>query len=169
MRDLAFRTADLFRRWTEALSAALLIAVVAINIAQIFYRYILIDPLSWAQEAMRYSTIWMVMLAAAPALLRNEHMAMSLIDGARSPAIRRLGRLVVHLCVAGFCIALIWWGWPVAMQNMRQVSPAMRVPMTVPYLAIPVGAALLLINTLCLIVLPPDRLPEDDDVEDATL
>lgn len=168
MRTLVFRTADLLRRATEGLSALLLVAVVATNVAQIFYRYVLVDPLSWAQEAMRYSTLWMVMLAAAPALLRNEHMAMSLLDGARSPAIRRLGSHVVHACVAAFCVALIVWSWPVAIENMRQVSPAMRVPMTIPYLAIPIGATLLLINALCLLILPADTL-QDDDIEDLAL
>lgn len=169
MRNFAVRIAHLLRRWTEALAGVLLIAVVVINVTQIFYRYILIDPLSWAQEAMRYATIWMVMLASAPALLRNEHMAMSLLDGTRSPTLRRLGRLVVHLCVAGLCVALIIWGWPVALENLRQLSPAIRLPMTVPYLAIPVGAALLLINTLCLLVLPAELLDDGDDLEDVAL
>ena len=41
---------------------------------------------------------------------------------------------------------------------MRQVSPAMRVPMTFPYLAIPVGATLMLVKSLALILLPEDAI-----------
>ena len=163
MQRTVVKVAVVLHRISEALAGALLIAVIAINVAQIFYRYVLIDPLSWAQEAMRYATVWMVMLGAASALLRNEHMAMSLLDGVASAAVRRAGRLLVHLCVAAVCVILIWKGFPAALNNIRQVSPAIRVPMTIPFLAIPVGAVLMLVNTVCLAIVPPDALPDDED------
>ncbi|WP_165354758.1 TRAP transporter small permease [Tropicimonas sp. IMCC6043] len=153
--------------WTEALTALLLVAVVLLNLAQVFFRYVLIDPISWSEEAMRYTTTWMVMLAAAPALLRQEHMAVDILQYETPPRLRRVVRLISQACVAAFCILLIWKGLPAAIDNMRQVSPAIRVPMTLPYLAVPVGAMLILINTIALMLLPdgtfdetPSTMPE---------
>ncbi len=154
-------------RATEAIAACLLTAVILMNLAQVFFRYVLVDPISWTEETMRYSTTWMVMLAAAPAFLRREHMEISLFDGVKSPRVRRVVNLVMHACVAGFCLLLIWEGFPAAIDNMRQVSPAVRIPMTIPYLAIPVGATLILINTVAMMLLPEDTFSGEEDMEGA--
>ncbi len=154
-------------RATEAIAACLLTAVILMNLAQVFFRYVLVDPISWTEETMRYSTTWMVMLAAAPAFLRREHMEISLFDGVKSPRVRRVVNLVMHVCVAGFCLLLIWEGFPAAIDNMRQVSPAVRIPMTIPYLAIPVGATLILINTVAMMLLPEGTFSGEEDMEGA--
>ncbi len=152
---------------TEAIAACLLVAVILMNLAQVYFRYVLVDPISWTEETMRYSTTWMVMLAAAPAFLRREHMEISLFDNVQSPLIRRCVNLIMQLCVAGFCLLLIWEGFPAAIDNMRQVSPAVRIPMTIPYLAIPVGATLILINTVAMMLVPEDAFSAEEDMEGA--
>jgi len=167
MQGAVLRWALILAKWTEAVSAVLLIAVILMNLAQVFFRYVLVDPISWSEETMRYTTTWMVMLAAAPAFLRREHMEISLFDTVRSEWLRRAAGVLVHLCVAGFCLLLIWKGFPAAIDNMRQVSPAVRVPMTIPYLAIPVGAVLIFINALCMMILPAEALSQLEDGEGA--
>ena len=146
---------------TEIVAAILLIAVILMNLAQVFYRYVLVDPLSWSEETMRYSTTWMVMLAGSSALFRGEHMVISLFDNIQSLRMRNFFRLLVLACIGGFCVLLMWEGFPAAIDNMRQVSPATRIPMTIPYLAIPVGGTLMLIKVLCLMALPEDALKNE--------
>ena len=51
-----------------------------------------------------------------------------------------------------------------AIDNMRQVSPAVRIPMTIPYLSVPVGAVLILINTVCMMLLPEDTFAGEEDM-----
>jgi TRAP-type C4-dicarboxylate transport system permease small subunit len=154
MADLPRKMVNRISDWTEALTGLLLLVVVVLNLAQIFFRYVVVDPISWSEEAMRYATTWMVMLAAAPALLRQEHMAVDFLQYETPPKLRRVVRFISHSCVVAFCILLIWKGFPAAIDNMRQVSPAIRVPMTLPYLAVPVGAVLILINTVAMMLLP---------------
>ena len=72
---------------------------------------------------------------------------------------RRMGGLVLA-CIGGFCLLLMWKGYPGAIENMRQMSPAMRIPMTVPNLAVPVGATLMFVKVLCL-VLTDGRSPRE--------
>lgn len=150
---------------TEAISAILLVAIILMNVAQVFFRYVLVDPLSWSEETMRYSTTWMVMLAGSAALFRGEHMVISLFTSVRSPIFRRLIHLSVLTCIAGFCLLLMWEGFPAAINNMRQMSPATRIPMAIPYMAIPVGASLMLLKVLCLMVLPEDVLRREEAEE----
>ena len=114
---------------------------------------------------MRYTTTWMVMLAGSAALFRGEHMAINLFQNVRSKALRRAIERVVLAAIGVFCLLLIWKGFPAAIENVRQVSPAMRVPMTLPYLAIPVGASLMLIKSVALMFLPEDAILDEEGEE----
>lgn len=165
MKDRAFWLGLKLANMTEIVAAVLLVAVIVMNLAQVFYRYVLVDPLSWSEETMRYSTTWMVMLAGSSALFRGEHMVISLFDNVQSSKIRNVIRLLVLACIGAFCVLLMWEGFPAAMDNMRQVSPATRIPMTIPYMAVPVGATLMLIKVLCLMFLPEDVLMKEEAYE----
>ncbi|MEO3427436.1 TRAP transporter small permease [Pelagibius sp. CAU 1746] len=165
MNKRAFRLGLRLANLTEILAAILLVAVIAMNLAQVFFRYVLVDPLSWSEETMRYSTTWMVFLAAGPALFRGEHMVINLFSDLRSAGLRRLAQRAVLICIGAFCVLLMWQGFPAAIDNMRQVSPAVRIPMTIPYLAIPVGATLMLIKVACLMFLPDGAFASEDSEE----
>lgn len=149
----------------EFISALLLVAVVVMNLSQIFTRYVLVNPMTWTEETMRYATVWMTMLAGSAALLRNEHMAIELLSENAPSWVKKLRRRLALGCIAAFCLLLLWEGLPAALNNYRQVSPSMRVPMTFPYLAIPVGAALMLVKTFILMVLPEEQLAQFDSTE----
>ncbi len=165
MKDRVFWVGLRLANLTENIAAVLLIAVIVMNLAQVIFRYVIVDPLSWSEETMRYSTTWMVLLAGSSALFRGEHMAISLFDNVRSERLRFFVRQLVFVCIALFCILLMWEGFPAAILNARQVSPATRIPMVIPYLAIPVGAALMLIKVLCLMVLPEDVFMKEEQEE----
>ena len=165
MKHRLFRLGLRLTRLTEAVSAVLLISVIAMNLAQVFFRYVLVDPLSWSEESMRYATTWMVVLAGSAALFRGEHMAINLFEGVKSATLRRSVELTVLASIAVFCALLMWKGFPAAVENMRQVSPAMRIPMTIPYLAVPVGALLMFVKVLCLMILPEDAILAEEAEE----
>lgn len=160
MQHRLFRFGFRLTKAIEAISAVLLAAVIVMNLSQIFFRYVLVDPLSWSEEAMRYSTTWMVMLAGSAALFRDEHMAINLLGENGPDGLRRALRLLVLGTVAGFCALLMWEGFPAALNNFRQVSPAVRIPMALPYLAIPVGATLMFLKAVILMFLPDELLAE---------
>jgi TRAP-type C4-dicarboxylate transport system permease small subunit len=165
VKERTFRLALRLTRMTESIAALLLVAVVLMNLAQVFFRYVLVQPLSWSEESMRYTTTWMVLLAGSAALFRGEHMAINLFENVRSHGLRRAIELAVLVSIAVFSALLMWKGYPAAIENMRQVSPAMRVPMTLPYLAIPIGATLMLIKTVALMFLPEGALLDEEAEE----
>jgi len=165
MKKQAFRMGLKLANLTESIAAILLVAVIAMNLAQIFFRYVVVDPLSWSEETMRYSTTWMVLLAGSSALFRGEHMVISLFDSVKSQQIRNIARQLVFLSIAAFCVLLMWEGFPAAIRNYDQASPAMQIPMVIPYLAIPVGAGLMLIKILCLMVLPENAFRNEEQME----
>lgn len=135
-------------RAMEALVAALLAVLIAVNLTAVFFRYGLNDPLVWTEETLRYTMIWIAMVGGAAAVFRNEHMGVDLLVMLDIPWVTRLVRAVILMIVAVFAGLLLWYAVPMAERNMAQVSPAARIPMVWPYLAIAIGAAGILINAL---------------------
>jgi TRAP-type C4-dicarboxylate transport system permease small subunit len=63
----------------------------------------------------------------------------------------RLARMVKFISFAimlFFLGVMVYYGTDQAIYNLRQISPAIRIPMTVPYAAIPVGAAMMFTVTV---------------------
>lgn len=158
-------------RLTEGLAAALIGVVVIANAAQIFCRYVLVRPLSFTDETMRFSMVWVAFLAGSALVFRREHMAANLFDNPRLGALRGVMAMIVLLAILGFAAALAWFGWPLAMRNARQLSPSAQIPMVWPYVAVPVGGALMALYAAWLLAvagagrLDEFALPRDDDAE----
>jgi TRAP-type C4-dicarboxylate transport system permease small subunit len=153
-------------RATEHMSAALILIVVICNAAQIFWRYVLIDPLGFTDETMRYCMVWVTFLAGSGLVFRREHMATSLFDNPRLGMIRRVVQSVVLIATASYAAFFTWNGLPLALRNASQLSPSAQIPMIYPYIAVPVGGVLIVIYALWLLFVPSAPLVEDPD-EDA--
>ncbi len=146
-------------RFCEAVAALLLAFIVVANFLGVLYRYGLRDPIGWTEEAMRYAIVWAVFLGAVAALHRGEHMVLTLLDEAVGRRVRRLLHSLVMLLIATFCVVVLVFGIQLALRNWNQVSPTMNLRMFWPYLAVPTGAALMLLQSLVLglLVRDPDR------------
>jgi len=139
-------------RITEGAAAVLIGVIVVANAAQIFCRYVLVQPLSFTDELMRFSMVWVAFLAGSALVFRREHMAANIFDNPRFGWLRRVMAMVVLLAILGFAIALAWFGWPLALRNARQLSPSWQLPMVWPYVAVPVGGALMALYASWLLI-----------------
>lgn len=150
---LVVRIARSLSQLTESVAALLLAAVVLVNVAQVFFRYVIGAPLGWTEEVMRYAIVWATFLASVAAAWRGEHMAIDVLGPLLPPLLQRLVQLIVLLCIGAFCWVLVWYGFPLAMRNAAQFSPSARIPMIVPYVSVAVGGLLILIQVVCILVL----------------
>lgn len=150
---------------TEALAAVLIGFIVCCNAAQIFCRYVLLSPLSWTDEAMRYAMVWVAFLAGSALVFRQEHMALNVIDAIRSRAVAWLLRAFVLLAIFSFAVLLIVYGWPLAMRNIRQLSPSAQIPLVYAYVAVPVGGVLMALYAAWLLIFPKSAPVIEDDIE----
>jgi TRAP-type C4-dicarboxylate transport system permease small subunit len=150
---------------TEAAAAVLIGFIVCCNAAQIFCRYVLLAPLSWTDEAMRYSMVWVAFLAGSALVFRQEHMALNVIDSIRSRAVVWLLRAFVLLAIFAFAVLLVIYGWPLAMRNARQLSPSAQIPLVWAYVAVPVGGVLMALYAAWLLIFPKSAPVVEDELE----
>ena len=87
---------------SNILVGSLLLLTVVINVAQVFYRYVLNDPIFWTEEAIRYVTVWFTFLGVIAASYSDEHMEMNLFTDLANESVRRLNKLIIQFCVLIF-------------------------------------------------------------------
>ncbi|MBO3761500.1 TRAP transporter small permease [Ciceribacter sp. L1K22] len=137
-------------RACELLAAAILLVVCLINFTQVGGRYLMGSSLSWGEETMRYIMMWLMMLGSVTAVYRTEHMAVEGLQDLVSSKYRHLVRSMLYGIGGIFFVLLAYHGWSAAIRNMSQHAAASGMPMIIPYMAIPVGSVLILIQiVLC--------------------
>jgi TRAP-type C4-dicarboxylate transport system permease small subunit len=146
---------------------AALVCLVVVVLAAVVVRYtgLFTGSLHWTTEFGRFCTIWIVMLGSVVAFDRGAHVAIDLTDLVPLRFRRALRSLSYFLCLA-FLAVLTWEGLQLSLATMRQVSPALGLPMGYAYLAVPVGAALMTLQSI-LLALVPDLAHRGAEVEDA--
>ncbi len=139
-------------------------------IAQVIFRYVLSQPLPWSEELARYLMIWVACLSASEAYVKGNHVGVSFVIDALKPELRKTMVLAVHLIVAILMGVIAYQGFILSSLLRTQLSPAMGLPMTWPYLAVPVGATLILIQALALFFkYLREPLPETDVLSEVSV
>lgn len=123
---------------------ALMLTMVGAILLGVFFRYALNSALPWPEELARFAMAWLTMLGAGLVVRYGGHIAVTFVVdrlGDRSKrVVRWFGRAVVVL----FLALLLWFGADMTERAGRQRSAALEWSMSVPNLAMPVGAALML-------------------------
>lgn len=115
---------------------------------QVIFRYVLNFPLFWTEEFARYCLVWSSLLGSAVAVKRGQHIAVNIFMERFPPSLRRGLTIIALISVAVILTIILWGGIQLVAITRAQISPALRVSMSVPYLAVPVGAALMLLHTI---------------------
>ncbi len=146
------------------------VTIVLVSLVNVFMRYVLTASISWADEVARLLFIVVSFLGAGLAVAFNAHLVVDTLV-ARSDPRSLLGRawrgLIVLISVT-FFLGLIVGGADQAARNFGQASPALRIPLGYVYLAVPVGAGVMLINYIGVLLFGPSTLPAIEEERPAS-
>lgn len=138
-------------KFEEITGSILLVAVSLITLFNVLSRYLLSDPLSWAEEIATYLFVWLAMIGAALAVKTRQHFVVEFfldrIPGAGGAWARVcVAALVVLATGLVFGNGLIYMGW-----GWHAVTPATEISRALPYGAVAAGGGLMLIRALQLL------------------
>lgn len=128
----------------DTICAALVVAITVLIFVGVVFRYVLQMPLTWGEEAVRYSFTWLAFMSAALAMKYHGHAAIDLISAAIPEKARFVQRLIIDLIVIVFLAVFAYYSARMAMIAGGQTSSALRIPMSWVYAAAPVSSVVML-------------------------
>ncbi|MCS7232914.1 MAG: TRAP transporter small permease [Synergistetes bacterium] len=128
----------------------ILIANVGSMAVNIFLRYSFKYSFTWVEEFARFSLIWVVMLAATPALYYGDHMFIDFVVKRLPPSFRLPMLWFKRVVVSFILILMIYYGVKYAIDVKMFITLAMNISKAIPVSAIPIGSALALLEFILL-------------------
>ena len=148
--SLYLRIADAIGWATSLVARLMLIAVVAMLVTQVFLRFVFTYSLPWPEEASRYLMIWIVMLAGSLLVKDDQLVRVDFFDYLWPENWLVYRNAAFRAMLAFLLIVLVWQGIDQALFAARRTTTALQISWFWPYLAVPVGAGLMLLQMLAL-------------------
>lgn len=140
-RKVPKRAGDLYRSAELISSSVLVVTMVVVLTAQVFFRYVVRAPLYWSEELARFVLIWSVFVGAGFAVRRGSHMSIDVVSlifpRKAAEAVDVIGRVIMTL----FFVAIAIIGWRFAVRFSDIQSAAMGLPLIVVYMILPITSA----------------------------
>lgn len=138
-----------FDKWLEKVTnffgISVFIVMVISVLLGVFFRYVLVNPLVWAEELAIYGMIWLGYLGMGITIKYNEHPSLTFFVEKMPPFLQKLCKLVANTGVIVFLLVAIIWGFDYAINSGQfRRTGALGISMTIPQLSVPVGGLLAL-------------------------
>jgi TRAP-type C4-dicarboxylate transport system permease small subunit len=118
------------------------ILMVIVGFMQVFFRYVLNMPLSWSEECVRYLFVWTTFLGAPVGIKRGGHASFDILPKKLPDKYQKPYRTILYLLTMIIYGTFVVVGFPFALRNMNQSTPALHIPYGLVSLAVPVGGVI---------------------------
>jgi len=150
-----FRVIDRLSDKLATLSAWMFFAIGGMILWEVFFRYVFTSPTIWAEELSRFFQIWALYIAAASVLRHGSMIRIGLLIDRLGPRPRVVAEIFSLAVVAAFSAVACWYGAKIALNSWqvgRLSGTMLNTPHWMTEIAIPVGFAILLLQSLAQIV-----------------
>ncbi|GAB5375611.1 MAG: hypothetical protein AcusKO_20730 [Acuticoccus sp.] len=151
-----------------ALTAFALAAMFATVITLVIARFVFGIAIFWGEELARYLMIYMAFIGASVAMRCNLHPRLTVFATMLPLAVQKVLEAIIYVLLLLTLVILFWQGLDIAREEGIMRTPALRIEYFWVFLAVPVGAALMVIQLLSRPFFPSlfvihgdDDIPED--------
>lgn len=159
--------------WIEnVLVTSLMLIATVLAVVQVTARYVFNNSLYWSEELILYSLITMSFLTAGMGVRYGAHISVEALYAFGGPRFSRALHYVAVVLGLLFSVMLIWYGGRLHLSTlqMNQLSPAMRIPVGMVYLVIPICGLFMLLRYLLVLstlLTGRDYEPPETDIKNA--
>lgn len=119
-------------------------ALIVLTLNVIFRRIPALPALDWAEEFMRYCSIWITFLGMAVCAEDDLHVGVDIVYQLSKTRTRKILKIICMICATVFCAMFTYACMKyvlMAYKNMQK-SPVMLVPLWTIYTVLPLGSAI---------------------------
>ena len=123
-------------------------AMLALIFFQVVSRYVFHNSLAFSEELARYLFVWTVFLGIPVVQRMGGHMTVGVITERIKGNPLKIFRIVASVLTIIFMVIIFKNGWLMVQRTSFQISPAMQIPMSYIYYALPIGSIAMILNTM---------------------
>ena len=136
------------QNFEEIIGSILLIAMCIVAVLQVASRYMFREPFSWTEELCTFMFIWLSFIGASLAIKTGEHFAVDMIVERIPGRFGWILRFTSASLVFFFTVFLVWFGIRFTITGAQSITPALEIPRSIPYAAIPIGGATMMLRNI---------------------
>jgi len=146
--DLLMRVERAVTRASVFAACCLLAAAAAVGFYQVLTRFVLSEPATWSETAVRVLLIWMAYLGLCGAMRIGALVSVDVLHQICKGRARRILQAFITGTTLVLLFILVWFGTMLAYRVRYQVLAGLEVPVSWAYAAIPAGAAISILAVL---------------------
>ncbi len=134
----------------ELIAVVGLSAMTVITLVAVFFRYVLQSPIIWSEEAARYLMVWSTMLGISIATRQKAHLGIDIFVSMAPKKLQRALEIFSTLMMIVMFVFLTIISIVFIQSAIRtgNVSPMLRIPFYIIYLALPLGFGLSAVRSI---------------------
>ncbi|WP_051661414.1 TRAP transporter large permease subunit [Bosea sp. 117] len=132
---------------SAAIAAAALAADVLVVFASVIWRYLLHDPLEWAEEVARALMVTLVFCGAATATARGRHVGVDLLQNRLPRHVRAALAAGIRWVLVAVAVGLLWSSLSLLAESFAQTTPT-GLPQAIYVAPVVFGAGIMSIGAL---------------------
>jgi TRAP-type C4-dicarboxylate transport system permease small subunit len=136
-----------FQRAGALLCGLLLITFTGMVLYSVVMRYFFTPPI-WGEELPKLLFVWMIFVGAGFAYLSGQNIRMTALIERVPTRPRRLIELTMYGLSIGILLMILWYSVPIIELTAETISLSTNLSEGWKFIALPVGAVLLLINAI---------------------
>ncbi len=129
---------------SENVACLLIFLTSTLLLTQVIMRFFFSKGISWGEEFARYSVIWAVMLIANVLIRDDELITVDFFDNLWPKGFLKWRDAIYQVVFLILIVVLMKEGWLQALEGRKTTLVSINIKWFYPYLAIPVGSALML-------------------------
>ncbi|MGO4890240.1 TRAP transporter small permease [Anaerobacillus sp. MEB173] len=129
----------------ELLVSTFLAITVIVTFLQVFFRYVLKQPLGWSQEVLLISFVYCILFGAALCIKNKEHLQVDLLDNAPE-WVKKLATILEFVVVGIIIVIFIYFGYQLVQANFSsgQIVGLLPIKYAYVYLSVPISGVIML-------------------------
>ena len=148
MISLLEKTSEWLDRLASWMVILLLTIMVVVTTAGVICRYGINSALSWSEELGRYLLVWVSFLGATLATYKRNHIGITLVYDRLPPTVQFWLGALVDIIIVIFMGSILFGGIETLPLIRMRTAPTLFIPMSIPYLIMPVSAAMIMLHLL---------------------
>ncbi|MFD1065009.1 TRAP transporter small permease [Oceanobacillus locisalsi] len=130
----------------EYLLIIILLVICSTMVVQVFYRYILNDPLMWSEEFARFLLVWLTLLGMGYGVRKGIHIEMPFFFEKFSYNMQKVLQIGINILVLVFFIYLMPYVLEYTETQQMITSTSLGIPMSYLYLSLITGIVIVVIR-----------------------